>query len=230
MFDSIFKNGSESRFGGLRGAKRLIAALAVIGVVAGAIAVGASASADTGDPMTVVKGLVNSALGVLRNNSMTLAEKRQKMRALVSDSFDYTEMSRSALGYHWRSLTPAQRADFTRLFTSFIQDSYLNKIQDYKGQDVEFDKWSMDYPGYAQVKTRIIQTNGGQPIPLNYMLRLENGQWKIYDVTVDAISIIANYRNQFNRVINDQGFPKLMADLRAKRDELASSLGEQVSN
>jgi len=209
-----------------------ISAVAVMMILALGIAVGSvtRAGADTGDPMSVVKGLINPALAVLQNNSLTLAQKGSQMRQLVSNSFDYTEMSRSALGYHWKTLTPDQQASFTGLFTSFIQDSYLNKIQDYKGQTVTFVKWSMDYPGYAQVKTTINQPNGGQPIPLNYMLKLENGNWKIYDVTVDAISIIANYRNQFNRVINDKGFPTLMDELRAKRNQLANSLGESSNN
>jgi phospholipid transport system substrate-binding protein len=226
MFASKMNGGLARRMARVIGRDAVIAvAIATfVGVVS------QTGSADTGDPMSVVKSLVNPALALLQNNQLTLRNKRTQMRALVSNSFDYTEMSRSALGYHWRALTPGQQQDFTNLFTAFIQDSYLNKIQDYKGQTIEFLKWSMDYPGYAQVKTRIIQPNGAQPIPLNYMLKLENGQWKIYDVTVDAISIIANYRNQFNRVINDQGFPKLMTDLRDKRNQLASSLGESASN
>jgi len=208
----------------------LISAIAIVmAIVMGTLSV-TRVGADTGDPMSVVKGLVNPALALLKNDQLTLAQKGAQMRQLVSDAFDYTEMSRSALGYHWKTLTPDQQAAFTGLFTSFIQDSYLNKIQDYKGQTVTFIKWSMDYPGYAQVKTTINEPNGGSPIPLNYLLKLENGNWKIYDVTVDAISIIANYRNQFNRVINDKGFPTLMDELRAKRNQLAGSLGNSANN
>jgi phospholipid transport system substrate-binding protein len=75
-----------------------------------------------------------------------------------------------------------------------------------------------------EIDSKIVQA-GKSPIPVNYLLEQKDGGWMIYDVTVDAISIIANYRNQFNRVINDQGFPKLMSDLRAKQQQLASLLG-----
>jgi phospholipid transport system substrate-binding protein len=138
---------------------------------------------------------------------------------------DFTEMSRSALGYHWRSLTPEQRSQFSTLFTSFIEDAYLSKIQDYSGQQVQYLKESPLGEGYSRVDTAIVQP-GKQSLKVAYMLEQKGGEWLVYDVTVDNISIIANYRNQFNRVINDQGFDKLMADLKAKQRELASLVGE----
>jgi phospholipid transport system substrate-binding protein len=85
-------------------------------------------------------------------------------------------------------------------------------------------------PGYSQVNSQVNQPNGGNPLALDYRLKYEDGEWKIYDVTVDAISIIANYHNQFNRVINDKGFPTLMTDLRTKSSQLANSLGEPGGN
>jgi len=134
-------------------------------------------------------------------------------------------MARSTLGYHWRSLTPDQRADFTQLFTDFIEAAYLDKVQDYAGQQVLFGQSRSLGEGYAAVDTTIVQA-GKDPIPVTYLLEQSGSGWKVYDVTVDNISIIANYRNQFNRVINEQGFPKLMADLRAKQQQLGWELGE----
>jgi len=206
----------------------VIAASLAVAIVAAALATAAPARASN-DPAVVVHGLVNQALGVLRNNQMPLAQKQDRLRALVAQSFDFGEMSRSALGYHWRSLTPAQRADFTQLFTQFIEDSYLSKISEYKGQSVTFTKTMQLAPGYTQVGSKVLQPGGGDPISLDYRLKFENGEWRIYDVTVDAISIIANYRNQFNRVINGKGFPTLMADLRAKSSQLANSVGGSAS-
>jgi phospholipid transport system substrate-binding protein len=81
--------------------------------------------------------------------------------------------------------------------------------------------------GFARVRSQIIQP-GKQPIKVDYLLRNIWGDWKIYDVTVDAISIVANYRNQFNRVINDQGFDKLMADMKAKQQQLQASMGSST--
>jgi phospholipid transport system substrate-binding protein len=183
----------------------------------------APAMADD-DPMSVVKTTVNQALDVLRDSSAPLAQRQDKLRQIVAQTFDFKEMAKSALGYHWRELTPAQQQEFTNAFIAFIEDSYLSKINDYRGQQVNFLKVSQDGPQYAQVNTDIIQPNGKDAIHVNYRLLKEDGTWKIYDVTVDAISIIANYRNQFNRVMNSKGYSTLIADLKAKQAALAASL------
>jgi len=183
------------------------------------------AHADTGDSaMTVTQTMVNHALEIMANKATPLQQRRRQLRQGVESNFDFTEMSRSALGYNWRSLTPDQRAKFTQLFTSFIEDAYLSKIQDYSGQQVQFQGETSLGQGYTQINTNIVQP-GKNPIAVNYLLLQKDNGWKIYDVTVDAISIIANYRNQFNRVINEKGFDQLMADLEAKQQELASLLG-----
>jgi phospholipid transport system substrate-binding protein len=176
------------------------------------------------DPGSVVRGTVNQALGVLRDNSTPLAQRQDKLRQIVSSTFDFTEMSRSALGYHWKQITPAQQQEFTTAFVAFIEDSYLSKINDYRGQQVSFGMVTNDGPTYAQVNTDIIEPDGKDPIHVNYRLLQNGSTWKIYDVTVDAISIIANYRNQFNRVMNNQGYDKLISDLKSKQAALAASL------
>ena len=176
------------------------------------------------DPMAVVQRTVNDVLGVLRNKQLPVDQRRDQLKQIIARSFDFTEMSRSALGYHWRSLLPEQRTRFTQLFTAFIEDAYLSKIQDYAGQQVVFQGQTSLGQGYTQINTSIVQAGKSQ-ILVNYLLLQKGGTWKIYDVTVDAISIVANYRNQFNRVINDKGFDVLMADLKAKQQELASLLG-----
>jgi phospholipid transport system substrate-binding protein len=180
--------------------------------------------ADLGNsPMAVTQTMVNHALQIMANKSMPVRQRRRELREAIENEFDFTEMSRSALGYHWRNLSPDDRAQFTGLFTAFIEDAYLSKIQDYSGQQVRFDGQTSLGQGYTQINSDIIQPGKG-PISVNYLLLQKSDSWKIYDVTVDAISIIANYRNQFNRVINEKGFPTLMADLRAKQQELASLL------
>ena len=182
------------------------------------------ARADTGNsPMAVTQTMVNRALQIMANKAMPVRQRRRELRQAIESEFDFSEMSRSALGYHWRNLSPDDRAKFTRLFTSFIEDAYLSKIQDYSGQRVRFDGQTPLGQGYIQINSEIIQP-GKSSIAVNYLLLQKGDTWKIYDVTVEAISIIANYRNQFNRVINEKGFPTLMADLRAKQQELASLL------
>jgi phospholipid transport system substrate-binding protein len=179
------------------------------------------ASAD--DPMSVVKTTVNQALEVLRDKSTPLAQRQDKLRQIVAATFDFTEMAKSALGYHWKEITPAQQQEFTNAFIAFIEDSYLSKINDYSGQQVNFLRASNEGAQYAQVNTDIVQPKG-EAIHVNYRLLQENSTWKIYDVTVDAISIIANYRNQFNRVMNNKGYDTLISDLKSKQAALAASL------
>ena len=176
------------------------------------------------DPMPVVKTTVDQALGVLRDTSTPLAQRQDKLRQIVAQTFDFTEMSKSALGYHWKQLTPQQQKEFTDAFIAFIEDSYLSKINDYRGQQVAFKGARNDGPQYAQVNTDIVQPNGGDPIHVNYLLLKEDSTWKIYDVAVDSISIIANYRNQFNRVMNNKGYDTLIKDLKSKQAALAASL------
>ena len=175
------------------------------------------------DPMSVVKTTVNQALDVLRDKNTPLAQRQDKLRQIVAATFDFTEMAKSALGYHWKDITPAQQQEFTTAFVAFIEDSYLSKINDYSGQQVNFLRASNEGAQYAQVNTDIIQPKG-DAIHVNYRLLQENSTWRIYDVTVDAISIIANYRNQFNRVMNNKGYDTLIADLKSKQAALAASL------
>jgi phospholipid transport system substrate-binding protein len=216
------------RFVATRGApirlRALALAIATIALLVTSINL-APVQAQTGrSPMEVTQTMVNRALQIMANKSAPVQQRRRELRESIENEFDFAEMSKSGLGYHWRTLTPDQRAQFTKLFTAFIEDAYLSKIQDYSGQQVRFLGQTPLGDGYTQINTEIVQ-QGKSPIPVNYMLLQKDGTWKIYDVTVDAISIIANYRNQFNRVINEKGFDQLMADLQAKQQELASLLG-----
>jgi len=204
--------------------RALTLAIATVALVVTSVSL-APVQADTGDSaMAVTQTMVNRALQIMANKSAPVQQRRRQLREAIENEFDFAEMSKSGLGYHWRTLNENQRAQFTKLFTAFIEDAYLSKIQDYSGQQVRFLGQTPIEPGYVQINTEIVQ-QGKSPIPVNYLLLQKDGTWKIYDVTVDAISIIANYRNQFNRVINEKGFDQLMADLQAKQQELASLLG-----
>ena len=205
-------------------ASLVLATLVAAATAINCVTISNAAARTDGGPMETVRTMVDHSLAILRDSHTPAPQRRRQLRAVIEPSFDFAQMSRSALGYHWRSLSPSQRAEFTRLFTAFIEDAYLSKIQGYSGQQVIVDRQRSLGQGYVEVDTRIVQ-QGKAPIPANYLLEQADGGWKIYDVTVDAISITANYRNQFNRVMNERGFDKLMADLKAKQQELASLLG-----
>jgi phospholipid transport system substrate-binding protein len=197
-----------------------VATLAMVGMVSGA-------RADQ-NATEVVKSLVNPALQILGDTATPLPDRQQKLRSLVSGNiFDFTAMARSALGLHWRDINAQQQQDFTQVFTAFLRDSYISRIADYSGQQVKVNfLGETDIGnGATEVKTTIEQSGGKAPIQVNYALRGVNGKSLIYDITIDNISIAANYRNQFNRVINNQGFDALMTDLKNKQQGLEASLG-----
>ncbi len=178
------------------------------------------------DPMAATKSMVNGALQILRDPHVTLNDERQRLRTIAEAHLDFESMARSTLGYHWRDLAPDQRDRFTQLFKAFIEDAYLSRIQDYSGQDVVFTREQVDGAEYGEVYSQVVG-NGDEPIELNFMLHRESGEWKIYDVAVDGISITGNYRTQFNRVLNNQGFDALMGDLTTKEQRLAAYLGKK---
>ncbi len=184
-----------------------------------------SAAAAANDPMAEVRGGVKDVIEVFRVPDMPLKLRREKLRELGGKYFDFNSMARSVMGYHWRTLSPAQREEFVAVFTQFIQNAYLSKLQDYSVRkvaaelptvDIQFTRETFDGPEYAQVYSTVKLKEQKDPIQLNYLMHLTNGKWKVYDVTVDAISVIGNYRNQINRVMNENGYDRLVADLRAK--------------
>ena len=160
---------------------------------------------------------------------MPLGQRREKLRKLAGTYFDFPTMARSALGYHWRALDNSQRAEFTTVFTAFIQDAYLSKLenstvakirQESKAATVTFQGETFDGAEYAQVNSQVGLPEQRDPLQVNYVMHRNAEQWRIYDITIDSISIIGNYRNQFNRVINNDGFPQLVAALRQKTGQL----------
>ena len=171
------------------------------------------------DPMALVKTTVNRVVSVLQDKATPQQTRRVQLLDLVAGRFDFADMARQSLGTHWNQLTPAQRNEFVPLFTSFMEAAYLNKIEGYSGQPIQFIKESSDGPGYAQVSTSVVQQDK-QPIRIDYRLKQEGDQWRVYDVTVDDISITANYRNQFNRVIDNQGYDALVTAMRNKERQL----------
>ncbi|MGA8641742.1 MlaC/ttg2D family ABC transporter substrate-binding protein [Candidatus Binatus sp.] len=203
----------------------------------------ASASAQTmvspptspNDAMGSVKSVIDQSIVVFKNQQISAPDREQKLRAIAESHFDFTEMAKSAIGYHWRTLTPAQQSEFVPLFTTFIEDAYLSRIESYSVEKVnqqiqssmiQFVKQTTDGPEYAQVYSTVVLQDSKNPIAVNYLMRNDSGEWKIYDITIDAISVIANYRNQFNRVLNNGGYDKLIEIIRQK----IQGLQQQATN
>jgi phospholipid transport system substrate-binding protein len=175
-------------------------------------------------PLTLVKQLVAHVLSIVKDKQMTQPDKQTKLRELGAANFDFDEMSRLAMGKSWRSLTADQRKRFIPVFTSFLEDAYLNKVQNYSGQEIQITKAYVTDKDYAQVSGYIAQ-QGSEQIGLGFSLKRESSAWKIYDVAVDNVSTLDSYRTEFQRIMGEEGFDELMAQIQRRDRELASTLG-----
>ncbi len=126
-------------------------------------------------------------------------------------------MARLTLARHWKDRSVTEREEFVRLFTDLLERSYLTTIENYAGETITFAGESVGDP-YAQVRSRIT-TNRLLEIPIDYRLRKRDSRWVVYDVVLDGVSLVSNYRSQFNTIIRTSSFPDLMAKLRTKQIE-----------
>jgi phospholipid transport system substrate-binding protein len=192
-------------------------------------------SVSSDDATASVKTIIDQSIVVFKDRGLSAPDREQKLRAIAESHFDFQEMAKSAIGYHWKTLTPAQQAEFVPLFTTFIEDAYLSRIESYSVEKInqqiqssmiQFIKQTSNGPDYAEVFSTVVLQDRKDPIAVNYEMRHDGSEWKIYDITIDAISVIANYRNQFNRVLNSDGYDKLVSIIRQK----IQGLQQQATN
>ena len=175
-------------------------------------------SANAGAPLDLVRTTVDRAIQILKDPKLSSPDKKKervdRLREALAAVFDYEEMAKRALGPHWRQRTPAEQEEFVKLFRDFLERVYSDKIGLYGGEKVRFGREVMDNE-FAQVESTIIQPKG-EEIAVVYKLRQVNGQWKVYDAIVENISIVNNYRSQFDRVISSSSYEELVKRLREK--------------
>lgn len=145
-------------------------------------------------------------------------QRRQALKAAISRIFDYTEMAQRSLATHWKDRTPAERQEFVQLFETLLENSYSGKIESYHNEKIVYLGESID-GNHAEVKSKVIAPKGDE-YSLDYRLINKGGKWMVYDVVIEGVSLVSNYRGQFNRIINNQGYPGLLKKLRAKSEEI----------
>jgi phospholipid transport system substrate-binding protein len=133
---------------------------------------------------------------------------------VIYQSFDFTEMAKRSLGSEWRRRNPEEQEEFVKLFTSLLQGVYLDNIESYSDEKVQYLKERHDN-NYTEVDTKIVD-NTGQEISVNYRLHNVNGDWKVYDVIIGDISLVNNYRSQFNRVLASSSYEELVNRMKGK--------------
>lgn len=172
------------------------------------------------DPTQTVKGVVDQVIRILNDPSLKAQKKlrRDRVKQTVDRRFDYQEMARRSLGRYWRSLSAGQRREFVSLFGELLEASYSDKIMNYSGEKVQYKKAIMDGPDYAEVRTFVLRKN--DKIPMNYRLMLKPQGWMVYDVVIEGVSLVSNYRSQFRQVIRESSYKELVRRLRTKINEL----------
>jgi phospholipid transport system substrate-binding protein len=176
------------------------------------------AGAWAGPPTEIARQVIQRALEALNDPSTKGEVRRQKVKRIVDPYFDYQEMAKRSLGPTWGKLNPGQRSEFVQLFAQLLEASYSDKIEKY-AQRVKIDYTGEILEGeYAEVRTVVVKAN--DRIPLNYRLINEGGTWKVYDVIIEGVSLVSNYRSQFSRIIHESSYAELVKRLKTKVSEL----------
>jgi phospholipid transport system substrate-binding protein len=174
--------------------------------------------AHAGEPLELVKAAADKVIAILRDSQFKAADRKsarvEQLKAIINPVFDYDEIARRTLSTYWERRTPAEREEFTKLFRAFLEKVYSDQIDLYEGERLVFGRESVNQE-YAEVESKLINDKNEES-PLIYRLKRTDGRWKIYDAVVEDISIVNNYRSQFNRVISKSSFEELKKMLREK--------------
>ena len=149
----------------------------------------------------------------LQGESKTM-ERRKAVREVANQIFDFQETGKRSLGRHWQNRTPAERTEFTQLFADLLEHAYISRIDQYSGENVKYVGESVE-GDLAEIRTKIL-TKQGSEVPVDYRLLREGDRWRVYDVVIEGVSLVSNYRTQFNKIIQTSSFNDLIAKLRAK--------------
>jgi phospholipid transport system substrate-binding protein len=182
----------------------------------------AGRDAWAGVPTDQVRTQIDRAVKVLEDPELVkegrMAERRAAIRRIANEIFDFTETTRRSLGPHWQPRTPQEREEVTRLFADLLERSYIGKIEMYSGEKILYLGDTIE-GDQATVRTRLV-TKQGAEIPVDYRMHRVNGdRWLAYDVVIEGVSLVANYRAQFNKIIQTAGYKALIAKLYAKEQE-----------
>jgi phospholipid transport system substrate-binding protein len=145
-------------------------------------------------------------------------ERRQRVRAIANGIFDWSETARRSLARHWQPLTDAQRDEFVQLLADLVERAYISKIEMYSGEKIAYLGDAVDGE-QARVRTQVV-TKQGTDVPIEYRMLRRGDRWRVYDVVVENVSFVSNYRSQFNRIIQTSSYDDLVAKLRAKSREI----------
>ena len=180
-----------------------------------------SQPAYAGAPQDTVQANVNKVLDVLRDPALKAESakqtKKEKLRIIYDRMFDDVELSRRTLARNWNKLSVPQRQEFVQLFRQVLEKAYVDKILSYTDEKIVYDKESMLSANQSEVPTRVVTSS--KSIPISYRMIMKDGVWKVYDVVIENVSLIQNYRTQFNDILVKDTPEQLLETLRKKVKE-----------
>lgn len=174
-----------------------------------------------GAPTDQVRPYTDRVLKVLEDPALKPAERQAAVRKVAGEVFDVSETARRALGRHWQSRSPAEREEFTQLFADLLESTYILKIDQYGGERVSYVGESVD-GDFAIVRAKILRKQGAQ-VPVEARMLRRGDRWYIYDIAIEGLSLISNYRSQFNAIIQKSSYEQLVERLRSRRDDFLNS-------
>lgn len=197
---------------------RLVPLATLLGVLA------LTPAAWAGTPTDQLRSAVERAITVLEDPELKTparAEERQaRIKAVADEIFNFKEVARRALGRHWRERTPAEQEEFTALFAELLERTYLGRSELYGGERVQYVSETIE-GDFATVGTKVL-TKEGPEVPVDYRMLRNSGRWEVYDVVIEGISLVSNYRSQFNRIIQASSYEELAKKLKARTLELGA--------
>lgn len=174
-------------------------------------------------PTMVVKSTIDEVIRLVTDEQFKASDQESHRRELLQEAigqhFDFGEMAKRSLAAHWKRRKESDHQEFIRLFQALLSKTYAQKIENYSGETVNYLKERLR-DGYAEVQTTIVSPK--TEISLDYRLILKDGTWRVYDVVVDGVSLVKNYRGQFDRIIRDSSYEELVEKLREKSDAITS--------
>ena len=169
-----------------------------------------------------LKGAIDRVVSTLDSPALKgdgkAVERRSAVRKIANEIFDFSEIARRSLGRYWQPLSEAQRTEFVGLFGDLLERSYISKIELYGGEKIVYSGERVD-GDLATVSTKIITKNGTE-VPVDYRMIKRADRWLVYDVSIECVSLVSNYRTQFNKIIQTTSYNELISKLRNKQDEL----------
>lgn len=180
-----------------------------------------SASVVFAGPTEDVKKIVDEVVRVVADKELKKndVKRRQSLKKAISGIFDYSEMAKRSLGKHWTNRTAAEKKQFAELFATLLENSYASKIESYNNEKIVYIKEIPVDEEHAEVKSKVV-TAARDEFTLDYRLFKQNGKWMVYDVVIEGVSLVSNYRSQFNKIITSSSYDKLVKKLQSKNEEL----------